>query len=155
MLSRVLKLNVLLLLIAISSIALVAPWRVRRQRSPKPQVPLRRLPTLRRRRRQPGRRPERRRLLLLRPSRRRHRRPQTPRRPRLLDAGPAVARQKIETRTGPTGVVLNLHEKQEITMVGPWGEVGYGNVPWRDGGGNSFFGKNVYGTLLGLNPDNR
>ena len=52
-------------------------------------------------------------------------------------------------------MVLNLHDKQEITMVGPWGEVGYGNVPWRDGGGNSFFGKNVYGTMLGLNPDNQ
>ena len=78
-----------------------------------------------------------------------------PEAPQAAETGPAAPRKKIETRTGPTGVVLNLHDKQEITMVGPWGEVGYGNVPWRDGGGNSFFGKNVYGTMLGLNPDNQ
>ena len=155
MLSRVLKSNVLLLLIAISSIALVAAVACEEAAEPEvpgapqaaadpaaPQAPAGQAPGAPQAAAAPAQ-------------------PKAaqaaadPEAPKAADAGPAVARKKIETRTGPTGVVLNLHDKQEITMVGPWGEVGYGNVPWRDGGGNSFFGKNVYGTLLGLNPDNQ
>ncbi len=78
-----------------------------------------------------------------------------PQAPQAPEAGPAGPTKRIETRTGPTGVVLNLHDEQEITMVGPWGGAGYGRVPWRDGGSNSFFGKAVYGTMLGLDPDNQ
>ena len=67
-------------------------------------------------------------------------------------ADPQAAMVRKTTRTGPTGTALDLHDTQTLTMPG-YG-VGYGNAPWRDGGGNSEFGEAVYGTLLVLNPKN-
>ena len=67
-------------------------------------------------------------------------------------ADPQAAMVRKTTRTGPTGTALDLHDTQTLTMPGHG--VGYGNAPWRDGGGNSEFGEAVYGTLLVLNPKN-